>query len=287
METKNSDYCLLESTSSIEEFLKNQFSASSNKLKKYFDKKFLNRNMSSRSVLSLPLNFINDGLINPTYVGEAIEVIAEDDQFFVFSKNPNQFVHPLSYDENDNCLSYLRNLRPELLLINQGQYDRGLLYRLDYETSGVMIYVKKENLYKDLREKFNSIAKEKIYLCWVQGEMLLSGVFINTFTSSEQKGKRIKVSEAPQGVGQIGELTIKALEFDESSNKTLVEVKLKTGLRHQIRAQMAFLGYPLVGDTFYGGLKANRLYLHALTYSLQIDGINYSWQSKPRNFNGL
>ena len=124
-------------------------------------------------------------------------------------------------------------------------------------------------------------------MCWVQGEMLLSGVFINTFTSSEQKGKRIKVSEAPQGVGQIGELTIKALEFDESSNKTLVEVKLKTGLRHQIRAQMAFLGYPLVGDTFYGGPKANRLYLHALTYSLQIDGINYSWQSKPRNFNGL
>ncbi len=286
MEPKIIDYCLLESTSSVEEFLKSQFGASSSKLKKYFVKKFLNRSMNAKSVLKLPLNFINDTLINPIYIGQAIDVIAEDDQFFVFSKNPNQFVHPLSYDESDNCLSYIRQSRPELLLINQSHYDRGLLYRLDYETSGVMIYVKDENLYKELRENFNTIAKEKIYLCWVHGEMLLSGVFVNSFTSSEEKGKRINVGQAP-GVGQLGELAIKPLEFDRITNKTLVEVKLKTGLRHQIRAQMAFLGYPLIGDTFYGGPKAQRLYLHALTYSLEIDGRDYFWHSNPHKFDGL
>ena len=286
MEPKNIDYCLLESTSSIEDFFKKQFGASSNKLKKYFTKKFLNRSMQSQSILTLPLNFINDGLINPIYIGDNIEVIAEDDQFFIFSKNPNQFVHPLSYDESDNCLSYLRLTRPELLLVNQSNYDRGLLYRLDYETSGVMIYVKKENLYKDLREKFNTVAKEKTYLCWVQGEMKLKGVFKNTFNSSEQKGKRIKVTEA-EGVGLIGEFAIEAKEFKGSLNRTLVEVKLKTGLRHQIRAQMAHLGYPLVGDTFYGGPEAIRLYLHALAYTLEVGGKQYSWESKPHDFNGL
>lgn len=286
MEPKIIDYCLLQPTSSVEDFLKKQFGASSNKLKKYFSKKFLNRDLREKSILTLPLNFVNDGLINPTYKGACIETIAEDDQFFVFTKNPNQFVHPLTYDESDNCLSYLRQTRPELLFVNQKNYDRGLLYRLDYETSGVMIYVKNDEQYHKLRENFNTVAKEKIYWCWVQGEMKLNGSFKHAFSSSEEKGKRVKVTEAV-GVGQIGEFVIKPLEFDITANKTLVEVKLKTGLRHQIRAQMAHLGYPLIGDTFYGGPAAKRLYLHALSYSLEVDGKEFFWESKPQDFNGL
>ena len=286
MELKTTDYCLLESISSVEDFLKLQFKASGSKLKKHFAKKFLNRSLNAKSVLTLPLNFINDGMVNPTYIGTPLEIIAEDDNFFVFTKNPNQFVHPLTYDESDNCLSYLRQIRPELLLVNKENYDRGLLYRLDYETSGVMIYVKSDELYQELRANFATVAKEKIYWCWVQGEMTLQGELKHAFSSSEEKGKRVKVSEAV-GVGQIGELAVRPLEFNSELKRTLVEVKLKTGLRHQIRAQMAYLGYPLVGDTFYGGPEGLRLYLHALTYGLTISGKEYFWESKPLNFNGL
>lgn len=286
MEVKTTDYCLLESISSVEDFLKLQFKASASKLKKHFAKKFLNKSLNAKSVLTLPLNFINDGVVNPVYIGAPLEIIAEDENFFVFTKNPNQFVHPLTYDESDNCLSYLRQTRPELLLVNIENYDRGLLYRLDYETSGVMIYVKSDELYQNLRANFATAAKEKIYWCWVQGEMTLQGDFKHTFSSGEEKGKRVKVSEAV-GVGQLGEFAIRPLRFDSNTVKTLVEVKLKTGLRHQIRAQMAYLGYPIVGDTFYGGPEAQRLYLHALAYTLQVVGREYFWESKPHNFNGL
>lgn len=286
MEPKTTDYCLLESISSVEDFLKLQFKASGNKLKKHFAKKFLNRGLNAKSILTLPLNFTNDGEINPSYIGSALEIIAEDENFFIFTKNPNQFVHPLTYDESDNCLSYLRQVRPKLLEVNKENYDRGLLYRLDYETSGVMIYVKKDELYQKLRENFATVAKEKIYWCWVQGEMKLEGAFKHAFNSSEEKGKRVKVSDA-NGVGQIGEFAISSLRFDSELNRTLVEVRLKTGLRHQIRAQMAYLGYPLVGDTFYGGPPAQRLYLHALTYTLEVFGKEYFWESKPINFNGI
>lgn len=286
MEPKTTDYCLLESISSVEDFLKSHFGASGNKLKKHFAKKFLSRSMNAKSVLTLPLNFTNDLQINPSYIGEPLVTVAEDEQFFVFTKNPNQFVHPLTYDECDNCLSYLRQTRPELLSVNQNQYDRGLLYRLDYETSGVMIYVKSDEQYLKLRENFATVAKEKIYWCWVQGEMKLSGSFTHAFSSGEEKGKRVKVTEG-SGVGQLGELAVKALEYNSSLNRTLVEVKLKTGLRHQIRAQMAYLGFPLIGDTFYGGPEAKRLYLHAKTYGLQIDDQQYFWESKPIDFNGL
>lgn len=284
MEPKNIDYCVLEPISSVEEFLKTTFNSSSNKLKKHFKKAFLNRSLKEKSTLSLPLNFVNDGFINPTYVGEPLRFIAEDEKFFVFNKNPNQFIHPLTYDESDNCLSSIRQTRPELLQVNKKNYDRGLLYRLDYETSGVVIYVKAENDYIELRESFASSAKEKKYLCWVQGEMKLAGEFKHYFSSGEEKGKRVLVSE---NVGLLGELSIKALEYKEVRSMTLVEVSLKTGLRHQIRAQMAHLGYPLIGDKFYGGPEAQRLYLHALSYTLIFHEKEYLFQSDPIEFNGL
>ena len=47
---------------------------------------------------------------------------------------------------------------------------------------------------------------------------------------------------------------------------SLVLVNLKTGLRHQIRAQLSFLGFPILGDELYGGRKAERVFLHALRY---------------------
>jgi 23S rRNA pseudouridine1911/1915/1917 synthase len=285
MNTKNTDYCLLEPITSVEDFLKLQFKSSGNKIKKYFTKAFLNRSFKERSILSLPLNFINDGEINPTYKGSPLEEIYEDAMFYVFSKNPNQFVHPLTYDECDNCLSYLRQIKPELLKINSQNYDRGLLYRLDYETSGVMIYVKNEELYKKLRESFSTSAKEKKYLCWVEGELKLSGSFKHFFDSREEKGKRVVVRE--EGGGLEGELYLKALEYSKDQNMTLVEVKLATGLRHQIRAQLSHLGYPIIGDTFYGGRKAERLYLHALSYTIIIEGNEFNFHSNPKGFKGL
>lgn len=286
MEPKTTDYCLLQSIDSVEDFLKSTFHSSSNKLKKHFKKPFLSRSFKEKATLSLPLNFINDGEINPYYEGEEIRIIAEDENFFVFDKNPNQFVHPLTYDESDNCLSFIRTKRPELLNVNRSQYDRGLLYRLDYETSGVMIYVKSDELYKKLRESFSTIAKAKIYWCWVEGEMKLSGSFKHSFSSGEEKGKRVIVDEV--GVYSLeGELSLKALRYEQSLNRTLVEVTLKSGLRHQIRAQLAHLGFPLAGDKFYGGKEAKRLYLHAQTYRLEVDGRDYSYDSTPLNFDGF
>ena len=48
--------------------------------------------------------------------------------------------------------------------------------------------------------------------------------------------------------------------------KTLLLVSLETGLRHQIRAQLSHLGFPILGDELYGGAKSSRLFLHAWKY---------------------
>jgi len=280
------EYQLLGPISSVELFLKDQFQASGNKLKKYFSKSFLNRKLNAKDKLILPLNFINDGQISPCYEGQALKVLFEDEDFFVFEKNANQHTHPLTYDEGDNCLSWMRLNRPELLNVNQDHYDRGLLYRLDFETSGLMIYVKKNEHYKMLRESFNELVKEKTYQCWVEGHVDKERHLIHSFRSSELKGKRVLV-DAP-GVHEMkGELSFKVLNYNSQLEATLLEVSLKTGLRHQIRAQLAHEGFPLVGDQFYGAKKAKRLYLHACRYGFIFRERYYFFESSPSNFDGL
>ena len=109
--------------------------------------------------------------------------------------------------------------------------------------------------------------------------------FIHYFDSREEKGKRVIVRDS--GAGVPGEFGTRPLEYNKDARMTLVEVTLKTGLRHQIRAQMSHLGHPLIGDVFYGGRSARRLYLHALSYSLLIEGEAYIWSHKPHDFDGL
>lgn len=284
MSDKNLDYCLIQDEKDIEGLLKNLFMSSSSRIKKNFSKSILNKPLKKHSTLKIPLNFANHMMINPLYIGDKLEIIEETNDFIVFTKNPNQFIHPLGYDESNNCLSYFRNIgRTDILEVNSSEYDRGLLYRLDYETSGVVIYVKNENLYKELRENFQSVAKEKIYHAWVCGLLAGEQTLKHSFSKSGQKGMRVEVGQTGE-YETSGELFYRVLEQDITNNRTLVEVHLKTGLRHQIRAQMAFIGFPLLGDEFYGGQRAPRLYLHAYKYQITVQEKHFVWQSNPINF---
>jgi 23S rRNA pseudouridine1911/1915/1917 synthase len=295
---KTIEFCPLESTSgstssqsqSIEDFLKNTFNASASLCKKYFEKNFLTKPLRAGMTLQLPLNFVNNGEINPEYSGPEIPILYNDEIFLVMDKPANLFVHPLTYDETNNCLSFLRKTYSQLLNVNKFSYDRGLLYRLDFETSGVLVYVKDEAQYFQLREQFKSIARKKTYLCRVEGECLLSGPYTHYFSSSEQKGRRIKVSNGPgnePGNTDEGKLSVKPLGYNSQSGTTLLEVDLETGLRHQIRAQLAHLGFPIRGDLFYGGKPAKRLYLHAQSYLLKTTNKELFFDSIPKDFDGL
>jgi 23S rRNA pseudouridine1911/1915/1917 synthase len=226
-------------------------------------------------------------MINPEYIGPDIKTLYEDDIFLVIDKPANIFVHPLSYEEKNNFLSFLRVNKPELLSINQTQYDRGLLYRLDFETSGVLIYVKNAIDHQYLREHFEACAKKKIYYAIVDGRCPLSGKFVHYFSSSEVKGRRVIVSDRQGcGIEQSGELVILSAQELSDSDATLIEIELRTGLRHQIRAQLSHLKFPIRGDGFYAGKSASRLYLHAYKYELNYKEKYYQFNAQPSDFNG-
>jgi 23S rRNA pseudouridine1911/1915/1917 synthase len=282
------EFCLLYSIESVEFFLIEYFHVSRNTVKFYFDKKFLKRPFDAHSILQLPLDFVNDLEIFPKYEGPAVDVVFENELFLVINKPANIFSHPLTYTEKNNCLSYLRENRPEVLRVNERQYDRGLLYRLDFETSGVLVYVKEEGAYLELRKNFNSFAKEKKYLCWVEGECRLSGNFKHYFKATEEKGKKIRVSdENIKGDYQEAEFVLAPKKYNVEANATLMEVLLGRGLRHQIRSQLAYLGFPLRGDLLYGGKPAERLYLHAEIYKINFREKEYKFEVAAIDFLGL
>ena len=227
-------------------------------------KAFLGRKIDKGTTVNVPLNLINKKEISPFYLKNSMEIIFEDSNLLALSKIPDVHSHPLSYDEHDNCLSFLRSIdRGDLLHVNDDFYDRGLLYRLDYETSGVLVYIKKQGLLQYLRNNFHQVVKEKKYMALVCGKHSLQGVYTHNLIPAGRRKHIMKTTPGNQAV-----MEIKRSRYLETFDLTLLKILLVTGFRHQIRTQLSALGVPVLGDVLYGGKKADRLFLHASCYRL-------------------
>jgi 23S rRNA pseudouridine1911/1915/1917 synthase len=249
----------------LKEALKKTLGCSGQLIKRYFSSKEQDRAVRAKEVARLPLSFVNHSKINPSYIGPEITIISEDENFLVLHKPAGVHCHPLSYDDKDTLLNFLvvqNKWAP--LLVNEDHYDRGLLYRLDNETSGVMVLAKNEKTLKHIRDNFETAMKRKFYWAIVEGDFDKEGLWTHYFRGTGAKGLKQKVSDFEVQESHEGTLAVKKISTNQG--KSLVLVKLKTGLRHQIRAQLAHLGFPLLGDELYGGKQAERLFLHAFRY---------------------
>jgi len=214
-------------------------------------------------------------MIYPIYDGPSVHVLYEDPHCIIINKPPNIHSHPLKYKEQDNCLSFLRrNSFFEALKVNRSNMDRGLLYRLDYGTSGVLILLKDEKNYSYLRENFNNLVKEKQYLAIVSGHLEEDCEHTSYLRPSLKHGRKMVVSDYEERKfskdSKKGKIFVKKVNYNYEKNCSLVLIKLKTGLRHQIRAQLSHLGYPILGDELYGGHSSSRIFLHAFYYEVPL-----------------
>ncbi|MBG08795.1 MAG: hypothetical protein CME68_08555 [Halobacteriovoraceae bacterium] len=217
-------------------------------------------------------------MIYPVYEGPEIEVLHEDAKCIILNKSSGIHSHPLKYNEKDNCLSFLRNNNYfEALKVNKNNMDRGLLYRLDYGTSGVLVLVKDEKDYLNIREDFNNLVKEKCYLTIVEGHFESDGEYTSFLRPSLKHGKKMVVSDHREKKflkeTREGKILIKKVHYNSEKKVSLLMIKLKTGLRHQIRAQLSHLGFPILGDELYGGGPSLRIFLHALYYEVPLEGM--------------
>jgi 23S rRNA pseudouridine1911/1915/1917 synthase len=255
----------LEDGPSKKEALQAVLKCSGQLLKKYFSSKELQQNIRAKELTRLPLDVVNNMKINPTFKGPRPSVIKETSRYLALHKPSGVHGHPLCYSDQDTLLNYLAEVgKWEALNVNTDHYDRGLLYRLDYETSGVILLAKDQSYFESIRNEFKDKMKKKLYLVIVHGDFDREGAWTHYFRATGVKGAIQKVSDDVHSDAQEGNLKVKKLLFKDE--KSLLLVSLRTGLRHQIRAQLSHLGFPILGDELYGGRKSSRLFLHAWKY---------------------
>lgn len=144
----------------------------------------------------------------------------------------------------------------------QGWLDRKipgakLVHRLDNETSGLMVAAKTEAIYEKLRALWNTSAVTKKYSALVVGKTPHTGKITIPIAHHPKKKKKMLVG-GKKGRPAITYFTT----LSSDKNYTLLKVEIKSGVRHQIRAHLAFLGHPIVGDKVYGKPTKERHFLH-------------------------
>ena len=192
-----------------------------------------------------------------------LRVLAEGEGWIALDKPAGVPVHPLAPGERGTLLNALVARHPEVTGIGEGGLRSGVVHRLDVDTSGVMLFATGELRWLELREAFRSHRVTKVYRALVEGRLEGEGELVLHLSVLRHRPAHVGVVEPGTGRSRRTELRWRSLE--RFANATLVEVRPRTGFLHQIRASLAFLGHPVLGDVAYGareGVAARHL-LHA------------------------
>jgi len=190
-------------------------------------------------------------------------VRAEGEGWIALDKPAGVPVHPLAPGERGTLLNALVARHPEVTGIGEGGLRSGVVHRLDVDTSGVLLFATAEPRWLELRDAFRSHRVAKTYRALVEGRLAGGGELVLHLSVLRHRPARVGVVEPGAGRSRRTELRWRSLA--EFADATLVEVMPRTGFLHQIRASLAHLGHPVLGDVAYGGRPgvAARHLLHA------------------------
>lgn len=211
-----------------------------------------------------------------------LTVIYEDENILLVSKRPGVSVHE---DEDGGINNLITHI--QAYLYGKGEYSPedeqsfapALCNRIDRNTAGIVIAAKNAEALRVMNEKIKQREIDKFYLAAVHGipkpaEALLEGYLIK-----DEKNNTVRVYDKnpPRGAKDI---RTKYRVLGAKNGLSLLEVELLTGRTHQIRAHMAHVGHPLLGDGKYGvnrddkklGYKFQALYAYKLEFRFKTKG---------------
>ena len=208
-----------------------------------------------------------------------INIVYEDEHILLVDKRPGQAVHPHDGAEYgrtliDHIQAYLyqkREWRPK----EEHSFTPALCNRIDRNTGGIVIAAKTAEALRILNQKIKDREMDKRYLAIVEGKLKLQAGSLKGYLFKDAKKNRVFVTDTPQSGAKSCQTNYKVLAFH--NGLSLVECELITGRTHQIRAQFAHAGHPLLGDGKYGKLDKRfdrnyqALYSYKLTFQFTTD----------------
>lgn len=154
------------------------------------------------------------------------------------------------------------------------------VHRLDRNTTGVMIMAKNEEAAEALKQAFKDKTVQKTYVCEVFGRPNFKGEVQKAYLVKDANRSEVKIYPNFVQKSVLIETKFKTVKVGEQTS--LVTAELLTGRTHQIRAQLAYLGFPIIGDGKYGKNEINKKFkekyqkLHC--FSLKIKKINKKFE---------
>lgn len=179
-----------------------------------------------------------------------LEIIYEDQWIIVIDKPPGLAVHPGAGNQDNTLVNALLARYPEIAVVGEPSRP-GIVHRLDKMTSGVMVAARHTDAYSVLKDAFQAHEHLREYLAIVYGHMPRLEGTVETFIQRNPRDRKKMTSRSGKGRKAITRWKV-AREWKGFS---LLHLSLQTGRTHQIRVHLSDMGYPIVGDSQYGGRK--------------------------------
>ena len=209
-----------------------------------------------------------------------LDVIYEDENVLLVNKRPGLVVHP---DETERIHTLITHIQAYLYQKREWNpyaersFTPALCNRIDRNTGGIVIAAKNAETLRLINQKIRDREIEKYYLCIIHGSIKPASGLLEGFLLKDESKKQVTIHKRPITGGKTAITEYRTLA--KQGELSLMECHLLTGRTHQIRAQFAAAGHPLLGDGKYGRERDNKryhrnyqaLYSYKLTFSFQSD----------------
>ena len=205
-----------------------------------------------------------------------LDILYEDEHLLLLNKRPGMVVHPDDKERVNTLITHIQAYlyqKKEWSPYWENSFAPALCNRIDRNTGGIVIAAKTAPALRVMNQKIRDRELQKLYLCVVHGVMKPREGQLKGYILKDEERAQVKVYGHPVPGGKTAVTLYRTLEA--RNGLSLVECDLITGRTHQIRAQFAAAGCPLLGDGKYGRERDDKRYdrrFQALySYKLRFD----------------